>query len=119
MTTTTLVRADGEWQSRGLYAQTGQRVVVVAVGAWRHDGYEDVFFGPDGAGIYFDTAAMLAHKVGVPLGRVGESAPLVLGSNTVLVAEGDGVLQFTMNDDCGTYGNNLGYVRPQAVVSGR
>ncbi len=51
LTTTTLVRADGEWQSSGLYIEKGQRVVVVAAGAWRHDGYDDVFYGPDGVGI--------------------------------------------------------------------
>jgi hypothetical protein len=119
LTTTTLVRADGEWQSSGLYIKKGQRVVVVAAGAWRHDGYDDVFYGPDGVGIYFDTAVMPAHKVGVLLGRVGGSAPFILGSSTVFVAEGDGFLQFSMNDDRGTYGNNLGEVRVQVLVNGR
>ncbi len=53
------------------------------------------------------------------LGRVGESAPFALGSSTVFVAEGDGFLQFSMNDDRGTYGNNLGEVRAQVLVNGR
>ena len=119
LTITTLVRADGEWQSSGLYIKKGPRVVVVADGAWRHDGHDDVFNGPDGVGIYIDTAVMPAHKVGVLLGRAGESAPFALGSSSVFVAEGDGILQFSMNDDRGTYGSNLGEVRVQVLVNGR
>jgi len=118
LTITTLVRADGEWQSSGLYIENGPRVVVVADGPWRHDGYDDVFHGPDGVGSYLDTAVMPAHKVGVLQGRVGEGAPFVLGSSTVFVADCDGFLQFSMTDDGGTYGNNLGEVRVQVLVDG-
>jgi hypothetical protein len=88
-TATTTVQAIGEWQSCGLSVYRGQRVLIVAAGAWRHDGYEDTLYGPDGVGIHFDTAVLPDVKVGRLLARIGQGEPFAVGSSAAFTAESD------------------------------
>ena len=118
-TATVMVQADGEWQTSGLYVQRGQRVLLVAAGGWRHDGYEEKLYGPEGIGIHFDTAVLPEEKVGCLLARIGEGEAFAAGSSAVFEAERGGYLAFAMNDDKGTYGNNRGEVRVQVLVESR
>ena len=113
---TVIVQADGEWQSSGLYVQRGQRVLLAAAGAWRHDGYESRLYGPAGVGIHFDTAVLPEDKVGCLLARIGEGQPFAVGNSAVFEVDGEGELAFAMNDDRDTYGNNRGQVRVQLLV---
>jgi hypothetical protein len=118
-TATVTVRADGEWQSSGLHVQRGQRVLLVAAGAWRHDSYADTLYGPGGTGIYFDTAVLPKAKVGALLARVGGGTPFAVGNSAIFEVAENGYLEFAMNDDAGTYFNNLGEAQVQILVENR
>jgi tetratricopeptide (TPR) repeat protein len=107
------VQANGEWQNSGVTVQAGQRITLAASGRWSH-GQSN--YGPEGYDKYDNSAVLPSAKIGSLIGRIGSGRPFLIGTSLSLTANDDGVLQLSMNDAVGTFGDNDGSVTAQIDV---
>ncbi len=85
------------WQDTAVLATEGQRFFISARGDWTNKRGGDRF-GPGGSRRIVGGTIMPEAPVGVLLGRIGDSAPFVVGESRLTTAPSSGRLQLVMND---------------------
>ncbi len=90
------IHAFRSWQDTGIRVVEGQRVVIIASGVWSNQ--RGASFGPEGGTRTDGGTIMPSAKIGALVGRIGDSAPFVVGEGTAVIAASSGPLQLVMND---------------------
>lgn len=106
-----MVQANQQWTDTGLTVRRGDRISFQSSGTIKYGTSDDMSAGPDGAsgasalrGPQFPVAA---SPVGALIGRVGNSTPFPIGSNSApITMPADGRLYLGVNDD--NFGDNSG-----------
>lgn len=93
-------------------------MLILANGQWSHDNGISLY-DADGMGVYDDNALLPTAKVGMLIGKIGDSQPFIIGTNTVFVAARNGHLYLSMNDARHTFVDNQGEIAVQIMVEGR
>jgi hypothetical protein len=109
------VRAYRSWQDSGVTMVAGQRVSILANGRWTHR--PDVKpYGPEGGDSRDSKALLPSAPVGALVGRIGKSAPFVVGETATIEATTPGPLQLTMNDRPDGRGHNRGRLQVAVTI---
>lgn len=103
------------WQSVGVRADQGDRLIIHAQGTWLYTPGE--YHGPEGHDRY--TSPSFYPLPGVPggalIGRVGEqSQPFYVGQGTSRITQNDGTVYLRIDDDI--LSDNDGYVTVDVTV---
>ena len=94
---TAMVRAYKPWQETGVQVVKDQRLLFSATGDWTNKrGGER--FGPGGGWRMVGGTVMPEVPVGTLLGRIGDSAPFVIGDGRIFTGPVTGPLTLVMND---------------------
>ena len=91
------VRAERSWQDTGVQVFAGQQLVFIAYGEWTNQSRGDKY-GPDGSNRIDGGAILPSAPIGILLGRIGESPPFIIGSNSTITTSTGGTLELVMND---------------------
>ena len=114
------VQANKEWQGTGVTVTPDQFVCVAAHGLWSH-GYQGIqaitpFYGPEGFGKDDPrNVPEVVSRVGALIAKIGTNSPFLVEKQLCFVPGAAGELMLSMNDEPGTFGNNLGIMRVQIV----
>jgi hypothetical protein len=114
------VHANREWQGTGITVGPGQFVCVAADGLWSH-GYQGIqaitpFYGPEGFGKDEpNTVPEVVSRVGALVAKIGTNSPFLVEKRLCFVPGAAGELMLSMNDEPGTFANNLGIMKVQIV----
>lgn len=112
------VQANKEWQGTGVTVTPGQFVCVAAHGLWSH-GYQGnqamtPFYGPEGFGKDDPrNVPEVVSRVGALIAKIGTNSPFLVEKQLCFIPGAAGELMLSMNDDPGTFGNNLGSMNVQ------
>ena len=91
------IHAYRSWQDTGVSVSAGQRIALMARGRWV-DQIEGELYGPGGTNRKDQRDIIPSAPIGTLIGRIGTSAPFVVGVETTVLASSGGELQLTMND---------------------
>jgi hypothetical protein len=103
------IRADRGWQATGVFLQSGRQALITANGVWTANPATGMT-GPAGTPYYIAKPgyALPGAPEGALVGRVGSSAPFLVGTGAASPARQAGWLSFVINDDLlGIYGAGL------------
>jgi hypothetical protein len=108
-----VIQASTGWQSANIFIEAEQLTEISASGLWSH-GQEGVCCGPnpyaaDGYHNKYDSYALLpGERVGALIGRIGNGSPFYIGVSHTFRSPNSGLLQLSMNDVPGSFGDNSG-----------
>ena len=112
------VQANRPWQGTGITVTPGQFVCVAADGIWSH-GYQGVqamtpFYGPEGFGKDDpNDVPEVVSRIGALVARIGTNGSFLVERQLCFIPGAAGELFLSMNDEPGTFGNNVGTMNVQ------
>jgi PA-IL-like protein len=102
------VEANQPWTSTGIAVKKGDRIAFRTTGEISFGRSQGQTAGPDGNGSSNGAFPVAAMPVGGLIGKVGNSSPFSIGSNSQpIVMPADGILMLGVNDN--EYGDNGGF----------
>jgi hypothetical protein len=114
------IQANIPWQRTGVSVSPGQFVCVAAAGLWSHgpQGIQAMrpFYGPQGFGKDEpNLVPEVVSRTGALVGKIGTSAPFLIEKQLCFIPGAPGELSLSMNDEPGTFNDNLGSMQVQIV----
>lgn len=114
------IQANAAWQGTGVTVSPGQFVCVAAAGLWSHgpQGIQAMrpFYGPQGFGKDEpNTVPEVVSRTGALIGKIGTNAPFLIEKQLCFIPGAPGELSLSMNDEPGTFNDNLGSMHVQIV----
>jgi hypothetical protein len=111
------VSAAVEWRASGVIVHDGDDVEISAVGSVRTAGY-GVSSGPEGQRYSCDTPACLlkSQPYGSLVGRIARGPIFLIGRSSTFRSIRTGELEFAVNDQSGSYGDNSGGYKIEITV---